>query len=219
MIRTLLVRGGQLAAAACLVVPMAACTSSGNSAASSASSSRPAPSSAVAPSSAAVDKSQPVGSGCAALPPATLQAMATVPATTAAGSDPQLSSLVQAVSTANLVDTLNSTSNITVFAPANSAFQAVPADQLKALMADTARLTAVLTHHVVAGRRAPDQLSGQLTTLDNDTLTVTGTGAGLTISGDQTLSGQPAHLVCGDVQTANATVYVIDQVLKPAKGG
>lgn len=217
MIRTLLVRGGPLVAAACLVAPLAACTSSGTSAvtaASSASSRAPAPSSE-AVSSAAAGTDEPIGAGCAQLPAATVQAMAGVPAVTAASSDPELSQLLQAVTAASLVDTLNGTGNITVFAPANAAFQAIPADQLKALMADTARLTAVLTHHVVAGRLTPARLTGQLTTLDNDRVTVSGTGQGLTISGDQTLSGRPAHLVCGNLQTANATVYVIDQVLKP----
>lgn len=215
MTRTPLVRVGLLAASACLAVPLAACTSSGGSTASSASSGTATSSAAASSSTAAAATNGPVGAGCGQLPAATVQAMAGVPAVTAASSDPQLSQLLQAVTAASLVDTLNGTSNITVLAPANSAFQAVPADQLKALLADTARLTAVLTHHVVAGRLTPARLTGQLTTLDNDRVTVTGTGQGLTISGDQTLSGQPAHLVCGNLQTANATVYVIDQVLKP----
>jgi uncharacterized surface protein with fasciclin (FAS1) repeats len=141
--------------------------------------------------------------------------MGAAPVATAASSDPALSTLVQAVTKASLVDTLNTTGNITVFAPANSAFQAVPADQLNALLVDTARLTAVLTHHVVSGRLTPDRLAAQLTTLNNDRVTVQGSGQNVTISGDQTLSGQPAHVVCGNVQTANATVYIIDQVLKP----
>jgi len=213
VIRTQLVRCGLLAAAACLVAPLAGCTS--DSSTGSSATSKSTTSSAATASRAAVDASAPVGPGCSQLPAATLQSMGTLPVATAASSAPQLSSLVQAVTTASLVDTLNTTSNITVLAPANSAFQAVPADQMKALSADTAKLTAVLTHHVVAGRLTPDRLSGQLTTLDNDRLTVTGSGAALTISGDQTLSGQPAHVVCGNLQTANATVYVIDQVLKP----
>jgi uncharacterized surface protein with fasciclin (FAS1) repeats len=123
--------------------------------------------------------------------------------------------LASALTAATLVDTLNSTGNITVLAPANTAFQALPPASLKKLMADVPRLTAVLTHHVIPGRLAPAQLSGRHPTLDNDTLTVTGSGSTLTISGDQTLTGQPAHVLCGDIPTTNATVYVIDQVLKP----
>jgi uncharacterized surface protein with fasciclin (FAS1) repeats len=218
--RTPLVRGGLLAAVACLAVPLTACTSSGDPAGSSATSSGTAgATTSAAPSAVAADASRPVGPGCAQLPTATLRAMSTQPALTAVSKNPQLTSLVRAVTTASLVDTLNTTGNITVFAPANSAFQAVPADQLKVLMADTAKLTAVLTHHVVGGRLTPERLAGALTTLDNDKLTVTGSGPGLTISGEQTLSGQPAHVVCGNLQTANATVYVVDQVLKPQNFG
>jgi len=219
-------RGALLAVVAVvagLVLPLAACTSSGSSASSSTRSSTAAgSSSSAAASAAAADPSRPVGAGCAQLPasgPGSLAALAAAPVVTGASGAPQLTTFVQAVTAASLVDTLNSTQNITVLAPANSAFQAVPPDQLAAAMADTAKLTAILTHHVVAGRLTPDQLTGTLTTLDNDKVTVEGSGSGLTISGDQTLSGQPAHLVCGNVQTANATVYVIDQVLKPLNAG
>jgi uncharacterized surface protein with fasciclin (FAS1) repeats len=145
--------------------------------------------------------------------------MAAAPVVTGTSGNPLLTTLVQAVTSASLVDTLNGTQNITVLAPANSAFQAVPPDQLAAAMADTAKLTSILTHHVVAGRLTPEQLTGTLTTLDNDKLTVQGAGQDLTISGDQTISGQPAHLVCGNIQTANATVYIVDQVLKPQNSG
>jgi uncharacterized surface protein with fasciclin (FAS1) repeats len=223
---TPLPRGALLAVAAGLVLPLAACTSSGSSASSSASSSARSSTAAgtsSAPSSAAAaGPTTPVGAGCAQLPasgPGSLAAMAAAPVVTGASGNPQLTALVQAVTAASLVDTLNTTQNITVFAPANSAFQAVPADQLAAAMADTAKLTAILTHHVVPGRLTPDRVTGTLTTLDNDKLTVQGTGESLTISGDQTLSGQPAHLVCGNVQTANATVYIVDQVLKPLNAG
>jgi uncharacterized surface protein with fasciclin (FAS1) repeats len=218
--RTLLGRAALLAAAAGLLLSMAACTSSGGSSSSaSGSGSRAAtPSSPAASGSVVADPNQPFGPGCAQVPasgPGSFQAMSTAPVITAASGNPMLSTLVQAVTTASLVDTLNTTQNMTVFAPANSAFQAIPPDQLNGVMADTAKLTAVLTHHVVAGRPTPDRLSGQLTTLDNDKITLTGSGQSLTISADQTLSGQPAHVLCGNVRTANATVYVIDQVLKP----
>lgn len=221
MTRNLLLRGALLGAAVALAAPLAACTSDGTSAgakANSSTGSRSTSSPTASSSSAPVPADAPFGSGCDQLPASgagSAAAMATVPAATAAAGNPLLTSLVDAVTRASLVDTLNTTQNITVFAPANAAFQAIPADQLNPLLADTAKLTAVLTHHVVAGRLTPDRLSGQLTTLDNDKVTVSGSGQALTISGDQTLSGQPAHLVCGNVQTANATVYVIDQVLKP----
>jgi uncharacterized surface protein with fasciclin (FAS1) repeats len=75
----------------------------------------------------------------------------------------------------------------------------------------------VLTHHVVPGRLTPDQLVGEHTTLNGDSITVTGPAGAPTVSAEQTIAGAAAAtVVCGDVPTANATVYVVDQVLAPA---
>jgi uncharacterized surface protein with fasciclin (FAS1) repeats len=141
--------------------------------------------------------------------------MAAAPVATAAGGNPALTMFVQALTTANLVDPLNTTPELTVLAPADPAFAAVPADQLQALMGDTAQLTAVLLHHVIQGRLTPDRLAGTHTTLNNDQLTIEGSGTSFTIAGGGTIVGTAATVVCGNVRTANATVYVIDQVLKP----
>src|SRR4030095_14281119 len=96
------------------------------------------------------------------------------PVATAAGNNPALSTLVQAVTAANLGDTLNTTQDITVLAPANPAFQAIPADALNAVLADNAQLTAVLTHHVIPGRLSPEELAGEHPTVAGDTVTIEG---------------------------------------------
>ena len=141
--------------------------------------------------------------------------MASEPVVTAVSSNPALSTVVQAVTAANLVDSINTLQNITVLVPANTAFEAIPADALQALLADSAQLTAVLTHHVIQGRLAPDQLAGTHTTLNNDEVTIEGSGDSFTVAGEGTVSQIDASVICGNVQTANATVYVIDQVLAP----
>jgi uncharacterized surface protein with fasciclin (FAS1) repeats len=69
---------------------------------------------------------------------------------------------------------------------------------------------------VIQGRLSPDQLAGTHTTLNNDEVTIEGSGETFTIAGASTLMGTDASVICGNVPTANATVYVIDQVLKPA---
>ena len=74
----------------------------------------------------------------------------------------------------------------------------------------------MLTHHVIAGRLAPEQLAGTHTTLNNDEVTIEGAGEMFTIAGEGTVTSTEATVVCGNVQTANATVYIIDQVLAPA---
>jgi uncharacterized surface protein with fasciclin (FAS1) repeats len=161
---------------------------------------------------------EPFGEGCAAVPTdsadeGSFAGMTDDPVATAASNNPVLSTLVQAVMQANLVDTLNSAQDITVIAPANPAFEAIPPDALQAVLADNAQLTAILSHHVIEGRLAPEDLAGTHTTLNGDEVTIEGSGEDFTVA--QTVTGTPASVICGNVQTANATVYIVDQVLQP----
>jgi uncharacterized surface protein with fasciclin (FAS1) repeats len=153
----------------------------------------------------------PFGPGCAGVPTSgegSVEGMADDPVATAASNNPLLKTLVAAVTEAGLVDTLNSAENLTVFAPTDDAFAAIPKKDLNALLKDKEALTTVLTHHVVGERLDPSAVAGEHETLAGDMLTVEGEGENFTI-GDATV-------VCGNVQTANATVYVVDQVLMPA---
>jgi uncharacterized surface protein with fasciclin (FAS1) repeats len=152
----------------------------------------------------------PFGPGCAGVPTegeGSVEGMADDPVATAASNNPLLKTLVAAVTEAGLVDTLNSAENLTVFAPTDDAFAAIPKKDLNALLADKEALTTVLTHHVVGERLAPDAVAAEHETLAGDMLTVEGSGEDFTIG--------EASVVCGNVQTANATVYVVDQVLMP----
>ena len=152
----------------------------------------------------------PFGPGCAGVPTSgegSVEGMADDPVATAASNNPLLKTLVAAVTAAGLVDTLNSAENLTVFAPTDDAFAAIPKKDLNALLKDKKALTAVLTHHVIGERLSPEDVAGDQETLAKDVLTVEGEGENFTI-GDATV-------VCGNVQTANATVYVVDQVLMP----
>ena len=112
---------------------------------------------------------------------------------------------------AGLVDTLNTEGPLTIFAPINSAFEKIPAADLDKVLADKDLLTSILAYHVV-----PEQLSSTdlakavtLTTVNGADLTVAKDGDTLTINGDA------AKVVCQDIPTANATVYLIDSVLMP----
>jgi uncharacterized surface protein with fasciclin (FAS1) repeats len=157
----------------------------------------------------------PFGAACAQVPTTgegSVTGMADDPVATAASNNPLLSTLVSAVTAANLGDTLNSADDITVFAPANSAFEAMDKATLDAAMADpSGLLTTVLTYHVVPGRLSPADLAGEHETLQGESLTVTGSGEEFKVN--------DANVVCGNVQTANATVYVIDGVLTPPSAG
>jgi uncharacterized surface protein with fasciclin (FAS1) repeats len=213
----LLTRGVLMTAVSTLAITLSACgsdSSAGTGASADTSSSSMAESSATPASS-----NEPFGAGCSAVPAdgeGSFTGMTDDPVATAASNNPALSTLVKAVTAANLGDTLNTTPDITVLAPANPAFDGVPADALNALLADTAQLTKVLTHHVIPGRLTPEQLAGTHTTVSNDQVTIEGSGENFTIAMDGTITGMPASVICGNVQTANATVYIIDQVLKPA---
>lgn len=161
--------------------------------------------------SAAPAADGPFGPGCAGVPTegeGSVEGMADDPVATAASNNPLLKTLVAAVTEAGLVDTLNSADELTVFAPTDDAFAKIPKKDLNALLADKDMLTTVLTHHVVAGALSPEDVAGEHETLAGDMLTVEGSGEDFTI-GD-------AAVVCGNVQTANATVYVVDSVLMPA---
>jgi uncharacterized surface protein with fasciclin (FAS1) repeats len=209
---------GVLAAGAALALALTACSSDGGDTGSAAQGSAAASSSAaeVSPTTEPAT-GEPFGPGCGDVPASgkgSFASMAKQPVATAASGNPALSVLVKAVIAANLVDTLNGLDDVTVLAPSDPAFEALPADALDGLLDDNAQLTAVLTHHVIEGRLAPEQLAGQHTTVNGDTVTIQGSGEDFTVPADQTVAGKAdATVLCGNVQTANATVYIIDQVL------
>ncbi|MEU1618715.1 fasciclin domain-containing protein [Streptomyces sp. NPDC005722] len=160
--------------------------------------------------SMAMDK--PFGAACSAVPEdgaGSFDGMAKDPVATAASNNPVLSTLVAAVQKAGLVDTLNNAQGITVFAPTNDAFAKIPKADLDKVLNDKATLTKILTYHVVGQKLAPAQLAnGSFATLEKGKVTTSGTGEDYTVN-------DTAHVVCGNVSTANATVYIVDSVLMP----
>ena len=206
-----------LTAAALFSISLTACGSdssddSGSAAPAATTTTTMAPTSA-APSSAGTDAMATFGAGCSAVPadasnPGSFQAMAQVPVATAASGNPLLSTLVTAVKKAGLVDTLNSAQALTVFAPTNDAFAKIPKAQLDKVLADKKTLTDILTYHVVEGKVAPADVVGTHKTLQGGEVTVAGSGEDYKVNGN-------SSVVCGNVQTSNATVYIIDTVLMP----
>jgi uncharacterized surface protein with fasciclin (FAS1) repeats len=208
-------RAGLAAAVVTLPLALAACGSSSSSTAASSAPAAAASSPSAASSSPMMDAdpaAQVFGAACAAVPKdgaGSFSGMATDPVATAASHNPVLSTLVTAVTKAGLGDSLNTANGITVFAPINDAFGKLPKATLdKALGDPKGLLTTVLTYHVVAGKLTPAELPGMHKTLQGGTIDVTGSGTDFTVNGS-------AHVVCGNVPTANATVYLIDNVLLP----
>ncbi len=158
-----------------------------------------------------------VGAGCTeyaeANPtgPGSVEGMAMEPVATAASNNPLLTTLTAAVSggvnpDVDLVDTLNG-GEFTVFAPVDAAFAEIDDATMAQLQTDPELLTSILTYHVVEGQITPDEIVGMQTTLNGADVDVTGSGDALMVNG--------ATVVCGGVETANATVYLVDQVLIP----
>ncbi|MER6118126.1 fasciclin domain-containing protein [Streptomyces sp. NPDC001743] len=210
-------RRAAVALSAAVILPLAltACSSdSKESASGSSATSAKASEAASAPADDTTPMDKPFGPACSTVPKdgaGSFDGMAKDPVATAASNNPALSTLVTAVKKAGLVDTLNNAQNITVFAPTNDAFAKVPKADLDKLLADKAALTKVLTYHVVGQRLTPKQLEkGSFDTLAKSELTTSGSDMAYTVN-------DSSKVVCGNVQTANATVYIVDAVLMPAQ--
>ena len=175
---------------------------------------------ATAPTGGGVTKISDIfGPACSQVPkdgPGSAQGMVNDPVATAASHNPLLTTLTKAVTAANLVDTLNNAPALTVFAPADPAFQALEAQHPGILTQLTtapdvaspnSKLSKILTYHVVGTRydAAGIVSAGTLDSLEGAKITIGGTAAAPTVNG--------AQVLCGNIPTKNATVFVIGQVL------
>ena len=132
------------------------------------------------------------------------QAKDIVETAVAAGSFKTLATALQA---AGLVDTLKGKGPFTVFAPTDEAFAKIPKADLDALLKDKAKLTAVLTYHVVPGKvMAKDVKAGNVKTVQGSDITLA-TKGGVTVNN--------AKVVSADVGASNGLIHVIDTVLTP----
>lgn len=127
----------------------------------------------------------------------------------AAGND-DFSTLVAALTAAELVDTFAEAGDYTVFAPTNAAFDALPEGTLDALLADTETLTAILTYHVLASNVPSTALAAGknfAATLQGDNVVVNVTDAGVTVN--------QANVTSTDIVASNGVIHVIDAIILP----
>ncbi len=119
----------------------------------------------------------------------------------------KFNTLAAALQAAGLVDTLKGPGPFTVFAPTDEAFAKIPKADLDALLKDKAKLTAVLTYHVVAGKvMAKDVKAGKVKTVQGSELTL-GTTGGVTVDA--------AKVIQADIVADNGVIHVIDSVVLP----
>ena len=120
-----------------------------------------------------------------------------------------LTTLLAAVDAAGLGETLAEGGPFTVFAPSDEAFAKLPAGTVESLLADPAKLTTVLTYHVVPGRVTAADVAGLSSA-------PTVQGGELPISIDGGIHVADASVVSADIKAANGVIHVIDRVLLPA---
>ena len=134
-----------------------------------------------------------------------VQAKDIVDTAVAAGS---FKTLATALGAAGLVDTLKGKGPFTVFAPTDEAFAKIPKADLDALLKDKAKLTAVLTYHVVSGKvMAKDVKAGQVKTVQGTNFTVATSYGTVTVNNSK--------VVKTDIVADNGVIHVIDTVIMP----
>ncbi|MFD6068516.1 MULTISPECIES: fasciclin domain-containing protein [Amycolatopsis] len=201
---------------------LTACSGSDNASSGNSSAPAPAPSSSMsAPMSSAASgdgvttNADVFGPACSQLPqgsePGSLDSMGPQPVASAASTNPLLTKLVAAVKATNLVDTLNSQQAITVFAPADPAFAALGDAKFTELAGKPDQLAPILQYHVVGKRYDAKGLESAKSVESLNTaggpVKIEGSGENMTVNG--------AKILCGNIPTKNATVFVIDKVLTP----
>ncbi len=157
--------------------------------------------------------SAPSGSLCGSIPgegPGSLGAMSEATAAEAIAQAQLLTTLSSASTGAEVEATLEGEGPYTVFAPSNAAFGQIPAGELDSLLADPEQVDELLGSHVVEGDETLAALaeSGSVTSSSGERLRIEDGEDGLTING--------AKVVCGPIQVANGTIYIVDQVLRAA---
>ena len=119
--------------------------------------------------------------------------------------------LVAAVQAADLVDALKGDGPLTVFAPTDEAFAALPAGTVDDLLKpeNKAKLQAILKYHVVSGKVTADQVTklNKAKTLEGDNVKIKTAGGSVMIN--------DAKVAKADVMASNGVIHVIDKVLLP----
>jgi len=122
--------------------------------------------------------------------------------------------LLAAAEAADLVDALKGEGPLTVFAPTDDAFAALPEGTVEALLQDIDALTAILTYHVVPGEVTASQVV-QL----SSAATLNGANLTITVTNDGNVKIDNANVIVTDIKTSNGIIHVIDAVMIPQIAG
>jgi len=169
---------------------------------------------APATSPPATEASGPAGPACERFPEdgeGSLAAIAREPLGTAMAQVPRLSALVAAIDAAGLLPALDGPGPLTILAPVNAAFEAIPPAELDTLLTDSAAVNSLLLYHAVADELSRAEMvdAGEVATIEGQPLSFVERGERLSINDGQ------ATVICSDIATANGVIHMIDAVLTP----
>ena len=122
----------------------------------------------------------------------------------------QFKTLAKLLTRAGLVGTLEQSGPYTVFAPTDKAFAKVPKKTLNALLANKAKLKAVLLYHVVAGNVTSSDVAGL-----SSAKTLNGKSVRIRVAGGNVFVNQ-SKVTKADVMATNGVIHVVDRVLIPS---
>lgn len=163
--------------------------------------------------STATTSYQPFGKQCASVPP-DYASRVDEPVSAAIAGEPLLSNLDVVLRQAGLTGPLDAAPALTVLAPVNAAFEVLPRDTYQLNLTEP-RLQPLLDHHVIDTRLPVDQLADGQTTRNGDRVVFVPDDDTVSVPADNTLLRQVPAVICGTLETANATVHLVDQVLSP----
>ncbi|UCG63308.1 MAG: fasciclin domain-containing protein [Candidatus Zixiibacteriota bacterium] len=140
---------------------------------------------------------------------ASMEKMAKMTIVETAANNENFSILVKAVKAADLGEALSGEGPFTVFAPTNKAFEALPKEELEALLKDKKKLTSILTYHVLQGKVKSAEVVklDKATTLNGQEVTIKKNDDGVKID--------DASVVMTDIECSNGVIHVIDKVILP----
>ena len=204
-------RAARWSAVALALAAIAACGSASSSTYSATAPATSSPAAAASPTESMTETAATIGNDCGMIPASgmgSMHAMSMDPVVTAASHNPLITTLAKEIAKAGLTATLNSARDITIFAPDNEAFAMLTAHDMS-MMSGMEELARILKYHVVSGNITPAELASgmTLTTLEGSQLKTAKMGA--------TYEVNNAAVTCGNLHTANATVYIINAVLMP----
>lgn len=180
----------------------------------------PASAQPAAPASATDAVPPPPGAAPAAAPPVMnpgavgyrpITPMATMNIIAELRSAGEFTTLLKALDTAGLTSLLSTRAGLTLFAPTDAAFAALPAGEMDTLTKNPQQLQAMLAYHLINARVTPDQVQGHaagpVMTVANKNVTIDGSGS--------TIKVNDANVLQAAVPASNGLIYVIDKVLTP----